>query len=168
MDDSILARVDDRAITRQEVEDLRRLLGEQAEHFQGEEGDARLLEEIIHQELLYRDAVDKHIDEEEAFKKQLEEQMTLVKKQLLQQYALQKLLSAVQVLPQEVEDYYRANEEHFSEEEKKDPDKQKSQIYMQLLLLRQQATYVNYTASLEKTYRVMRTKAAQKKEEKHE
>lgn len=168
MDNPILARVGERTITRQEVDELRKLLGEQAQHFDGEEGDSRLLEEIIHQELLYRDAIDKHIDEEEAFKQQLDQQIDAMKKQLLQQYALQKLLSAVQVLPQDVEEYYRANEEHFSEEEKKNPDKQKSQIYMQLLLLRQQATYVNYTATLEKTYPVTRMSASEEKEENHE
>lgn len=168
MDDTILARVGERTITKQEVEELRKLLGEQAEHFQGEEGDSRLLEEIIHQELLYRDAMDKKMDEEEEFQKQLDAQIAMIKKQLLQQYALQKLLSAVQVLPQEVEEYYRANEEHFSEEEKKNPDKQKSQIYMQLLLLRQQATYVNYTTTLEKTYPVTRMSAPEEKEENHE
>lgn len=168
MDDTILARVGERTITKQEVEELRKLLGEQAEHFQGEEGDCRLLEEIIHQELLYRDAMDKKMDEEEEFQKQLDAQIAMIKKQLLQQYALQKLLSAVQVLPQEVEEYYRANEEHFSEEEKKNPDKMKSQIYMQLLLLRQQATYVNYTGTLEKTYPVTRMSVPEKKEENHE
>lgn len=165
MDDTILARVEEREITQQDVDELRQLLGGQAEHFQGEEGDQRLLEEIIHQELLYRDALDKHIDEEEEFKKRLDEQMETIKKQLLQQYSMQKLLSAVQVLPQEVEEYYRANEEHFTDEEKKDPDKLKSQIYMQLVLLRQQATYVNYTNTLEKTYQVSRMKTTQKKEE---
>ncbi|WP_066924084.1 hypothetical protein [Murdochiella massiliensis] len=168
MDDTILARVGERTITKQEVEELRKLLGEQAEHFQGEEGDSRLLEEIIHQELLYRDAMDKKMDEEEEFQKQLDAQIAMIKKQLLQQYALQKLLSAVQVLPQEVEEYYRANEEHFSEEEKKNPDRQKSQIYMQLLLLRQQATYVNYTGTLEKTYPVTRMSISEEKEENHE
>lgn len=168
MDEMILARVGERTITKQEVEELRKLLGEQAEHFQGEEGDSRLLEEIIHQELLYRDAMDKKMDEEEEFQKQLDAQIAMIKKQLLQQYALQKLLSAVQVLPQEVEEYYRANEEHFSEEEKKNPDRQKSQIYMQLLLLRQQATYVNYTGTLEKTYPVTRMSVSEEKEENHE
>lgn len=168
MDEMILARVGERAITKQEVEELRKLLGEQAEHFEGEEGDSRLLEEIIHQELLYRDAMDKKMDEEEEFQKQLDAQIAMMKKQLLQQYALQKLLSAVQVLPQEVEEYYHANEEHFTEKEKADPDKQKSQIYMQLLLLRQQATYVNYTTSLEKTYPVTRLNGTEKKEEEHE
>ena len=164
MTDTVLARVGEREITQSEVDALRKMLGEQSEHFKGEEGDKRLLEEIINQELMYRDALDKNVEAEDDFQKQWEREEASLKKQVLQQYALSHLLGEVKVLPQEVEAYFSANQEHFTEEEKKNPDQLKSQIYMQLMLLRQQATYVNYTKELESKYPVERIS----KEEHHE
>ena len=92
MTDTVLARVGEREITQSEVDALRKMLGEQSEHFKGEEGDKRLLEEIINQELMYRDALDKNLEAEDDFQKQWEREQASLKKQVLQQYALSHLL----------------------------------------------------------------------------
>lgn len=156
-----LAKVGERIITKSDLAQLKHALGEEAKHFEGEEGEARLLDEIIRQELLYLDAKDQKFDEEPAFRASMEE----IEKQQLGQYAFAQLLGSVQVLPQEVESYFVANQASFSEEEAKNPDQTKARIYQQLTLLRQQAAYINHTNELEKKFPVIRETWKESKEE---
>lgn len=121
MTDTVLARVGEREITQSEVDALRKMLGEQSEHFKGEEGDKRLLEEIINQELMYRDALDKNLEAEDDFQKQWEREQASLKKQVLQQYALSHLLGEVKVLPQEVEAYFRPTRNTLPRKKKRIP-----------------------------------------------
>lgn len=100
-----VAQIGERVIYEKDVDTLEALLGEQGQRFQGEEGRNRLRTELINQELLYLDALDRHYDQEPDFVEQLEAQ----KRQLLQQYALHRLLGEVQVKEGEVEEYYEAH-----------------------------------------------------------
>ena len=151
-EDKILAEVGSRKITEGDVRRLRILLGEGEKHFSGPEGDRRLLDELINQELLYLDAIDKALDEEDSFIEEYES----AKKQMLQQYALRRLLGQVQVSLEETEAYYEAHKDKYTDKQKRDMDELKKQIYMQLLLLKQQAEYVNYTKALSEKYGVTR------------
>lgn len=151
-EDKILARVGQRKISEEDVRRLRLMLGEQAQHFEGEEGDKRLLDELINQELLYLDAIDRSLDKDQAFLDQYE----AAKKQMLQQYALNSLLGKFQVSVEETEAYFSSHKDQFSEEELKNKDELLKRIYMQLLLLKQQAGYVNFTKELEEKYSVER------------
>lgn len=152
MEEKILARVGKREITEEDLRRLRLLLGDQAQHFQGPEGDKQLLNELINQELLYLDAKDKGMDQDAAYL----DQVKTMKKDLLQQYALKSLLGLVQVTTEETEDYYQKHQGEYSEEDKKDMPKLMRQIYMQLTLVKQQATYVKYVKELEEKYKVKR------------
>lgn len=151
-EDKILAEVGDRKITDEDIRRLRLLLGDSADHFKGQEGEKRLLDELINQELLYRDAIDRGLDKDEVFLEEYE----AAKKQMLQQYALKTLLGQVQVSPEETEAYYEAHKDKFTDKEKEDKNNLLKNIYMQLVLLRQQARYVNYSKELEDKYKVKR------------
>lgn len=151
-DDKVLARVGDVDITEADVRRLKLALGDQAVQFEGTEGAERLLDELIRQELLYCEAKRRHWDRDEAFR----EVMAQVERQQLQQFALSRLLSEAEVSRDEVEAYYEAHEDRFSLEEKRDPAALKARIYQQLMLLRQQALYVNLTRQWEREYHVTR------------
>lgn len=102
-----VAEVEGTVITEAEVEALLHMMGEHAAQFQGEAGRNRLKDELVHQELLVLDARERKLDEEPDFLAQLEVQ----KKQLLQQYALHRILSEVQVSEEELRTHY---EQHMN------------------------------------------------------
>ncbi|MBS4539554.1 peptidylprolyl isomerase [Clostridium sp. D2Q-11] len=114
MDNKVLAVVEGREITEQDLQQLLQSLGpQQAMQFNSEEGRQRLLEELINQELFYLDAKDKNMDEEAEFKIELER----AKASLLKQYAMRALLSDADVTEKEVTEYYNNNKEMFKEGE---------------------------------------------------
>lgn len=68
-----------------------------------------LLDEMINRELLYTDAVERKLDESDEFKKLLEE----AKKNLLQQYAVDKVVEGADATEAEAKDYYEKNTQAF-------------------------------------------------------
>ncbi len=109
-ENKILAVVEGKEITQQDVYTFLNELGPQvAMQFQSPEGMVRLVEELINQELLYLDAIEKGFDREEAFKEQLEK----VKVNVLKQYAITKLLSDVSITEEEIVKYYNEHKEYF-------------------------------------------------------
>lgn len=166
--DKILAKVNDIEISRSDVEALRQVLGNRADIFKGKEGIEALREELINQELLYRDAKKKKMDEDEEFIKAFEQ----TKRQMLQQYALSMLISGISVSPDQAEDYYKQNKEAIdkafvSEKQNSNAsfEKVKDQLIYQLTLMKQQEKYKNYLSSLEKEYNIERYEI---KEEEHD
>ncbi len=157
--DKILAKVDKLEIRQSDIETLKSMLGQQGDIFKGIEGIKALREELIHQEILYRDALKKDLEKEEVFQKALEH----TKRQMLQQYALKKLISDVTVSESEAEEYYKNNKEKIdnafvSEDPQANPEfsRIKGQIIQQLTLMKQQEKYTEYLNSIEKEYDVKR------------
>lgn len=110
----ILATVADREITRDDVEILIKGLNPQtAAQFDSNDGRKSLLEELISQELLYLDAVDKAMDKEEAYISEMER----LKIQVLKQYALSKLINSITVEEEEILEYYNNNLKLFTKSE---------------------------------------------------
>ncbi|RKD31941.1 peptidylprolyl isomerase [Thermohalobacter berrensis] len=110
----VLATVNGKEITQNDVNSLMQSLGQQrAMQFASKEGQKKLLDELINQELFYLDAIDKGLDEEEKFKKQLEQ----TKANLLKQYAITKFLKKITVDEDEVVNYYNENKEQFKKPE---------------------------------------------------
>ncbi len=110
MDRNILAKIDETEITRQQmISIMRNLPQQQAQEVATEDGRLRLLEEMVAGELLYMDAVENKFDEDEEFLQSLEE----AKKGLLQRYAIQRLLGAVQATPEEIAAFYEENKDRF-------------------------------------------------------
>lgn len=114
MNRKILAKVDGKEITQEMFDNIMRNLPENhAAQAATEEGQKRLLEEIISGELLYIDAMARKMDEEESFKAILEE----TKKNLLQRFAIEDLILNADVSDDDILAYYNANNDQFGKNE---------------------------------------------------
>ncbi len=110
----VLATVEGREITDDHVDRLLAGLGPQrAAQFNTPDGRKTLLNEVITQELIYVDAQQKKLDEEEEFKAELE----IMSRELLKQYGLRKLLEDVEVSDEEAFEYYKAHRNEFKSQE---------------------------------------------------
>jgi peptidyl-prolyl cis-trans isomerase C len=110
MDNNVLARVENIEITKQHLMNIiRSLPQQQMMEVSTVEGRKRLLDELVAGELFYLEAMSNNINEEEEFKKILEE----ANHNLLQRYAVQKLLEKVTVNEEDMKKYYEENKESF-------------------------------------------------------
>lgn len=109
MENKILAVVDGREVTQRDMEILISHLGQQALQFANPEGEKRLLDELINEELFYSNALELGIESDEEFKAELEKS----KVTLMKQYMIRKTVSDVRVSEEELEEYYLANSEQF-------------------------------------------------------
>lgn len=114
MENKVLAVVDGREITQSDVFHLIQSIGQNAAAFQGEEGQKQLLDELIMQELLYSDALSQGYEEDAEFKAALED----MKKSLLKQFAMKKLLDHVTADEAEIKEYYDNHSSLFTSPEK--------------------------------------------------
>ncbi len=110
MEKNILATVGPIEITTENLfQAIQSMPREQMMQFGQPEQRRQLVHEMVLRELLYLDAKDQHMDEEEAFIKQVEE----TKEILLKQYAIQKLLADVKVEEEEAKAYYDGHPQSF-------------------------------------------------------
>lgn len=111
---NVLAIVDGREITQSDLFELLQSIGSQnAMQFQSEQGQKQLLDELVMQELLYSEALAKNLDEEREFTDALEH----MKKTLLKQFAMKKLLENVDATDAEVKEYFMAHASMFKKPE---------------------------------------------------
>lgn len=113
MEDKVLAMVDGREIQESDVYSLMQNLGQNAAQFQSEEGKAHLLTEIVAQELLYSEAMENNLADEEAFQTVLKQ----MEKSLLIQYAANQLMTSVTVDDAEVKAFFDDNPDMFKSEQ---------------------------------------------------
>lgn len=110
MEKNILATVGPIEITTENLfQAIQSMPREQMMQFGQPEQRRQLVHEMVLRELLYLDAKDQHMDEEEAFIQQVEE----TKEILLKQYAIQKLLADVKVEEEEAKAYYDGHPQSF-------------------------------------------------------
>lgn len=109
----VLAIVDGREITEADFMELVQSIGQNAMQFQSPQGQKQLLDELVTQELLYSEAKELKLDEEEEYVQALEH----MKSTLLKQYAMRNLLSKVTVTPEEVKTYFMAHRDAFKKPE---------------------------------------------------
>lgn len=106
----VLVTVDGREITEQDVYAFLNELGpEVAMQFQSPEGIKQIADELANQELLYLDAMENKLDQEEAFKREREK----MEKNVLKQYAMHRLLSDISATEDEIQKYYDDHKEYF-------------------------------------------------------
>ncbi|MBS7526114.1 peptidylprolyl isomerase [Fusibacter paucivorans] len=111
MSDKVLAKVNGRAITENDLNMFFQTLGQQVQsQFQGDEGMKRLLDELVYQELFYAEAVDTKLEETEAFKVELNQ----AKENLLKQFNIKNLIEGVAVTDDEATAFYEANTQYFA------------------------------------------------------
>ncbi len=111
MENKVLATVDGREIKQSDIYSLIQSLGERGALFNNPQGQKQLLDEIIAQELLYSEAIEKDFESEESFITVLNE----MKKSLLIQYAAKKLMASVFVTDEEIEEFFNDNISMFSQ-----------------------------------------------------
>lgn len=109
MDNKLIAIVDGREVRESDYKLLMNNLGQNAAYFQGEEGRKKLVEELIMHELVYSDAIENKLEKDEEFVKAL----NTMKKSMLQQYGLSKMLNNVTVSDDEIKEYYEKNKKLF-------------------------------------------------------
>lgn len=106
----VLAIVEGKEITQENLDFiLKNIDPQQAMQFYSEDGQERLLEELINQELFYLDALEKGFDQDETYKKDVER----VTADILKQYALVKLFSTINIDEKEIEEYYNLHKNLF-------------------------------------------------------
>lgn len=114
----VLAKVSDVEITRTDVNNFIANLGANAYRFKNEEGIKKVTDELVAQQLMYYDALDRGLDKEEAFVTELEKSGEA----LLKQYAISKLVKDVSVSDEEIKEFYEQNKENFKEKMKFNAD----------------------------------------------
>lgn len=114
VENKVLAIVEGKEITEMDLDFLLRgLPQQQAMQFNSEEGRKQLLQELINQQLLYLDAKEKGLENNELYKKELEK----TAESLLKQFAIRELLSNVEVTDEEIVEYYNTHKDQFKSEE---------------------------------------------------
>ncbi|HCX65292.1 MAG TPA: peptidylprolyl isomerase [Eubacteriaceae bacterium] len=107
-----LATVNGKEITESDIDGLLQSLPpEQAQQYNTPQGKQGVLEELIAHELFYLDALDKKLNEEDQFKKELE----VAREKLLKSYAISTHLRQADVTEEEMKQYYDENKENFVE-----------------------------------------------------
>ncbi|TYQ16896.1 UNVERIFIED_CONTAM: peptidyl-prolyl cis-trans isomerase C [Acetivibrio alkalicellulosi] len=113
-DNQVFAKVEGREITRKDVEELLKNVDPKVvSQFNNPEGVKKLVSQLAQQELFYLDALEKGLDKEDVFTKEVER----AKENLLKQYAINKFLSTASVSENEMKEYYEENKQEFKEPE---------------------------------------------------
>ncbi len=106
----VLAVVEGREITQDDLEMVIRSLDpRQAAQFQKEEGKERLLQEMVHQEMILLDAMEQNMEDNLDYQRSLKK----IKDNFLKQYAMNDMFQKAQVTDEEVEAYYEENPGQF-------------------------------------------------------
>lgn len=111
MENKILATVNGKEITEKDIdESISRFPADRQQYISSKEGRQQLLEQIISFELIYDEAKDTGLENDAEYKYQAE----TMKREILTQLAIKKVLSEVKVTEDEVKDYYKANKDAFA------------------------------------------------------
>ena len=96
MEKKVLATIGEKEITNFDVESILGGLDPyQAAHFNSEEGKKQILDDLVNQELLYIEAKENNLEQDEEFQNELKR----VKENMLKQYAINKVLSEYSLEP---------------------------------------------------------------------
>ncbi|MEG2788990.1 MAG: peptidylprolyl isomerase [Romboutsia sp.] len=110
MERTVLATIGEKEITNLDIENaLKSLDPYQAMQFNTEEGKKRLLEDLVNQELFYLEAKEGNLHNDENFKAEMKK----IEENMLKQYAINKILTSIQLTEEEVSNFYEANKEKF-------------------------------------------------------
>jgi len=110
MDNKVLAVVNGREITQLDVQRTLQSLGQAAMNYSGPEGEQKLLDELINQELFFSEALETGLEKDEDFLKEMEE----VRMNMLKQFYVRKLLADIKVPEAELEAYFNEHKAEFA------------------------------------------------------
>ncbi|NLJ57880.1 MAG: peptidylprolyl isomerase [Tissierellia bacterium] len=113
MNNKVLALVDGREVKESDLNNLMQSLGQNVAYFQGPEGRTKLIDELVMHELMYSEAVENNLENDEEFI----EVFNKMKKSMLQQYSLRKMFNSIVVTDEELKDFYEKNKNKFNKQE---------------------------------------------------
>lgn len=115
MENKVLAVVNGKDITQQNVEDfIKRLDPQTAAHYRSAEGQKNVLNELINQELFLADAVNSDLDQTDAYKIEMDKARNFI----LTQLNINNLLASQSVSDGEAKAFFEKNPQLFAEPEK--------------------------------------------------
>ena len=109
----VLAQVNGKAITEEDVTRFIMAMGRNGQAYNNPQGRAAVLEQLIAQRLFLLDAQRNLLERDQAFK----DQLAAVKEQLLMEYAISKCVESVRVTEEDVRGYYDSHKEEMTEGE---------------------------------------------------
>jgi peptidyl-prolyl cis-trans isomerase C len=111
MQNKVLAKVNGKEITRFDVEQFMRSLGqERAAQFNNEEGRKKLLDELINQNLYLADAIDSKIEETAEY----QNEMARMKEVILTQVNINSTMRGVGIVESEIKDHFDKNQAKYN------------------------------------------------------
>lgn len=113
MENKLIAVVDGREVRESDYDLLMKNLGKNAAYFQGEEGRNKIIDELVMHELIYSDALENNLEKDEEFINVF----NAMKKSMLQQYGLSKLMNSVTVTEDDIKEYYEKHKNLYKTQE---------------------------------------------------
>lgn len=113
MENKTIAIVNGNEIKESDLQALMKNLGQNAAYFQGPEGRKKLVDELIMHELMYSDALEKGLENDEEFIEVMEN----MKKSMLQQYNLRKMFNQITLSDEELKEYYEKHRDTYVTQE---------------------------------------------------
>lgn len=107
----IYYRVNGKEITHNDVHDFVHSMGQEGMRYHNEEGFQQIADELLNQELFLLDALDRGLDKDEEYIREVE----FAREQILKQYAIRDILNSVKVDEEKVKDFYEENKEQFTD-----------------------------------------------------
>ncbi|MCL4536813.1 MAG: peptidylprolyl isomerase [Nitrospirae bacterium] len=106
-----VAKIDGTVLTQEDVQaEMNTLPGMAKDFFQGPEGTARFVDELVKKELLYLEAKNKGLDKNKEFQKKVEEFKKIT---LINQILEKEIEKAAKVTDKDVKDYYDKHKDDF-------------------------------------------------------
>ncbi|WP_312811683.1 peptidylprolyl isomerase [Sedimentibacter sp.] len=113
MENKTIAIVNGNEIKESDLQALMKNLGQNAAYFQGPEGRKKLVDELVMHELMYSDALEKGLENDEEFIEVMEN----MKKSMLQQYNLRKMFNQITLSDEELKEYYEKHKDTYVTQE---------------------------------------------------
>src|SRR5699024_9146540 len=102
----VLAEVGEKKITQEEVMKFISAM-QNGQQFMNPQGINQIADELVNQELLYIDALEKKLDQDEEFLEELE----FTKSNMLKNYAMRMIFKEIEVSDDDLKEYYENNQE---------------------------------------------------------
>lgn len=109
MEDKVLVKIEGHEITENDVNQFLQTMGQEGMQFNNEEGKKQIANELMNQHLIYLDAMENGLENDDEFKRELDQ----AKEQILRQYAMKKVLEDVTISEDEIKDYYEVHKDEF-------------------------------------------------------
>lgn len=120
--------------------------------FSGEEGMARLIDELVKKEILYQEAKKKGLDKDPAYQKKVADSQKLI---LISSLLEKEIEDKAKVSDKEVKEFYDKNKADFTVQGKPiEFEKIKDMLAQRLTAQKQKEIFDTYVESLKKTYSV--------------